>query len=246
MLRGVLKHSNCNRKLSPFRIKKEIEGWEVRLNNWRIKLKNGDVPVFSLGKPTLLFGSTSSRGWKCPILGAGTSRVSHRWSLIKQFSHCHTRTEAEAGRESGPQRPHVAAACPRLSTGYSTSPIPFLPCSPFPGEFTCWAHWKILNLDPKTLPGLILLQRWEQLGRGRGDGCRLHRACRGLVARAAAGVTAGNGTEGRTGECMEQSHPGNGCFTKKGKYQNFGSSTGLPPFCAWFCFCAAAQLFAGI
>lgn len=132
MFRGVLKHSNRNRKPSPFWIKKEIEGWEVRLNNWRIKLKNGDVPVFSLGKPTLLFGSTSSRGWKCPVLGAGTSRVSHRWSLIKQFSHCHTRTEAEAGRESGPRRPHVATACPRLSTGYSTSPIPFLPF-PFPG-----------------------------------------------------------------------------------------------------------------
>lgn len=121
-------------------------------------------------------------------------------------------------------------------------PVP--PCSshsPFPGEFTCWAHWKILHLDPKTLPGLILLQRREQLGRRRGDSCRLHWARWGLVARAAAGVTAGNGTERRTGECMKQSHQGNYYLTRKVKFQSFCLSTGFLPSRAWFCFCAAAH-----
>lgn len=135
----------------------------------------------------------------------------------------------------------MAAVCQRLSTGYPTSPTPFFSCCPFLSEFTCRAHWKILHLDPKTLPGLILLQRREQLGRGRGHGRGLHRARRGLVARAAAGVTAGNGMERRTGECMGQSHPQNGYLIKKAKFQSFCSPTGLPPFCARFCFCAATR-----
>lgn len=70
-------------------------------------------------------------------------------------------------------------------------------------EFTCWAHWKILNLDPKTFPGFIFLQRWKQLGRGRGDCRRLHGPCRGLVTRAAAGVTAAEGTRETAGQCRE-------------------------------------------
>lgn len=80
---------------------------------------------FFPGKLHITVGSTSSRSWKCPALGDGTSRVPHRWSLIKQFSHCHTRREAEAGRESHPGRQHVAAVCQRLSTGYPTCPTPF-------------------------------------------------------------------------------------------------------------------------
>lgn len=140
-------------------------------------------------------------------LELGTCRISHRWSLIKQFSHRHTRTEAEAKRESHPQRQHVAAVSKTGYKGYLTSPQPaaysFFPNFTFPSEFTCWAHWKILNLDPKTFPGFIFLQRWKQLGCRRWDGCWLNWPCWGLVARAAAGVTAINGMKETTGEGTE-------------------------------------------
>lgn len=64
----------------------------------------------------------------------GPRGVSHRWSLIKQFSHCCTRTEAEAERRPSseaarsclvegtalPPLPHVAHASPLLHEGFGT------------------------------------------------------------------------------------------------------------------------------
>lgn len=51
-----------------------------------------------------------------------------------------------------------------------------------------------MDLDPKTFPGFIFLQRWKQLGCRRGDRCGLHGARWRLIARTAAGVTAAKGT----------------------------------------------------
>lgn len=106
-------------------LKKKLK--QVEIKQSKSEVKNGDVSVFFPGKAHITVGSTSSRRWKHPVRGAGTSRASHRWSLIKQFSHCHTRTEAEAGRDSHPRRQHMAAMRQRHSTGYPTSPISFFP-----------------------------------------------------------------------------------------------------------------------
>lgn len=65
---------------------------------------------------------------------------------------------------------------------------------------TCGAHWKILNLNPKTFAGLIFFQRWKQLGGGCWNCRGLNWTGRRLVTWAAAGVTAVEGKK----ECKIQ------------------------------------------
>lgn len=54
----------------------------------------------------------------------GTCGISHRWSLIKQFSHYHTRTEAEAERSPASE---AARSC--LVKGTTLLPWAPAPCS---------------------------------------------------------------------------------------------------------------------
>lgn len=69
------------------------------------------LQVFPWGNPHYCFKAPAPVAVSAQAQGLqlGTCRIPHRWSPIKQFSHHHTRTKAEAERESRPWRQHVAA-----------------------------------------------------------------------------------------------------------------------------------------